>query len=78
MTIFFPGIQLSKSVSNFKMQIFNRWGLLVFESRVADGQGWDGRFNGQEQPMGVYVYVVYTTYINGHEEQYTGHVALIR
>src|SRR5690606_11861565 len=37
---FFPRQLLSESLSRFRMQVFNRWGQLVFETRVLDGRGW--------------------------------------
>jgi gliding motility-associated-like protein len=42
--------------TDFSLQIFNRWGSLVFESRDAN-KLWDGHLpNGQICPMGVYSY----------------------
>lgn len=75
---FFPRTLLSKSISNFKMQVFNRWGQLVFETNRTDGSGWDGRFNDKEQPVGVYIYVIAVAYRNDRQEQYQGNVTLIR
>lgn len=39
-----------------RVQIFNRWGGLVFES--AGNQPWDGTYNGQPAQMGTYIVVV--------------------
>ncbi|HTN45169.1 MAG TPA: gliding motility-associated C-terminal domain-containing protein, partial [Flavipsychrobacter sp.] len=39
------------------LRIYDRWGVLVFESKNID-EGWDGRYKGTTQPMGVYVYQV--------------------
>ncbi len=75
---FFPRTQLSNGVTNFKMQVFNRWGQLIFETTKLDGRGWDGRFNGQDQPMGVYLYLIDVGYSNGRQEAYKGSVTLIR
>ncbi len=75
---FFPRTQLSKSVTNFKMQVFARWGQLVFETSRVDGRGWDGRFNEKELPVGVYIYVIDIVYSNERQEQYQGNVTLIR
>lgn len=38
-------------------KIYNRWGQLVFESQDMD-KGWDGTFEGKEQPADTYVYTV--------------------
>lgn len=75
---FFPRTLLSQSVSSFKMQIFNRWGQVLFEATNTDGRGWDGRFNDKDQPMGVYLYLIDVAYENGRQEHYKGNVTLIR
>lgn len=58
-------------------RIFNRWGIKVFESNNID-QGWDGRFNGEPQPMGVYVYMVDATTSTGRRFTKNGNITLIR
>ncbi len=75
---FFPRQLLSKSVIAFRLQIFNRWGQVVFESNNKEGSGWDGRLNHKEQPSGVYVYLVEIELANGVQERYEGNVTLIR
>lgn len=40
-----------------QMRIFNRWGRLVFDSRDPNA-AWDGKFNGEEAPSDVYVYII--------------------
>jgi gliding motility-associated-like protein len=75
---FFPRQLLSRSVTQFSMQIFNRWGQLVFETKQINGRGWDGKLNDKDQPQGVYVYLIDVT-INGDKyENYQGNVTLIR
>ena len=40
-------------------RIYSRWGNLVFETNgTGTNYGWDGRFKGEAQPVGVYTYVV--------------------
>lgn len=75
---FFPRQLLSRSVSNFRMQVFNRWGQVVFETGNPAGRGWDGMFNGNQQPSGVYIYQINVTLSNGRTEQFTGNVTLLR
>src|SRR5690606_9996975 len=75
---FFPRQLLSENVSQFRMQVFNRWGQLIFESDRPDGRGWDGRFNGKAQPTGVYLYRIDVTFSNGSKENYQGNMTLIR
>ena len=60
------------------MQIYNRYGQVVFETTNAEGRGWDGRLNGVEQPFGVYVYTIEVTFTNGANESYSGNVTLLR
>jgi len=75
---FFPRQLLSKKITQFHMQIFNRWGQLVFETQKIDGRGWDGKFNGKPQPEGVYVYLIDAA-INGiQKEHYHGNITLLR
>ncbi len=75
---FFPRQLLSSSVTDFQMQVVNRWGQKVFETRQTDGRGWDGRFNGTLQPEGVYVYLIKVVFRNGAAENYQGNVTLLR
>jgi gliding motility-associated-like protein len=75
---FLPRQLLSRGLQQFSMQIINRWGQVLFQTRRTDGRGWDGRFNGQDQPQGVYVYLIRATLANGFEETYTGNVTLLR
>ncbi len=75
---FLPRQLLSKGVSLFKMSIYSRWGQLIFETTSTDGRGWDGRFNSELQPEGVYIYRVEVTVSNGRKEQRQGNVTLIR
>jgi gliding motility-associated-like protein len=43
--------------TGYIFQIYNRWGELVFETHDPN-VGWDGTFEGEFVPMGVYVYYV--------------------
>lgn len=75
---FLPRSLLSKSVVGFDMKVFNRWGVQVFESHDINGKGWDGRYKGQDEPYGVYVYQIKVSFSNGLSEQYSGNVTLVR
>ena len=75
---FFPRQLLSKKITRFKMQVFNRWGQIIFETNKTDGRGWDGQFNGKEQLQGVYVYVIDATIDGSLQEHYQGNVTLLR
>ena len=75
---FYPRQLLSKGVVGFSMTIVNRWGQKVFETNTPNGRGWDGKFNGKDQPSGVYVYKIVAVLKNGRIENYDGNVTLLR
>ncbi|WP_118951575.1 T9SS type B sorting domain-containing protein [Taibaiella helva] len=75
---FFPRQLLSRRVTRFSMQLFNRWGQVVFETQNIHGRGWDGRFNDKDQPQGVYIYQVEAEIDGRRQERYQGNVTLIR
>lgn len=75
---FFPRQLLSESVSRFKLQVFNRWGQIIFETTNLDGRGWDGRFNDKDQPIGVYLYRIQVDFTSGRQESHDGNVTLLR
>jgi gliding motility-associated-like protein len=72
--IFFP---IYKGVEEFEMQIFNRWGELLFESKDIR-QGWDGYYRGSLCQQDVYVWRVNVTFADGGRLTESGDVTLIR
>lgn len=46
---------LNRDVSKLKLQIYNRWGELVFET-TDPFEGWDGMYKETKQPLGVFVW----------------------
>ena len=75
---FFPRQFLAKGLTTFSMNIYNRWGQLIFTTTALDGRGWDGKFNSESQPEGVYVYVIDATFKDGQKEHHQGNVTLLR
>jgi len=63
------------TLSNFT--IYDRWGIKVFETTDIN-QGWDGTYNGQPQPQGVYIYQVNAVSSAGQTCSKTGNVTLLR
>jgi|GEM_PF-3484326 len=59
------------------LKIYNRWGEKLFESLDA-GKGWDGKYKGNLQPPGVYVYTLDVTFNDGYTVHDKGSVTLIR
>ncbi|SHN32841.1 gliding motility-associated C-terminal domain-containing protein [Chitinophaga sp. CF418] len=47
----------TRGVAVYNIQIFNRWGQLVFSSNNVSDH-WDGKFRDQLQPGGSYVYII--------------------
>jgi gliding motility-associated-like protein len=64
------------------LQVFNRWGERVFESKNTKANdystGWNGNFKGNKSPMGTYVYYTLVTTQSGKVESYKGTITLIR
>ena len=75
---FYPRELLSKGIVGFNMDIYDRWGQKVFETESTNGRGWDGKFNGKDQPVGVYIYTISTILKNGRTEAYNGNLTLLR
>ena len=59
------------------LKVFNRWGILVFESENPYG-GWDGTYRSLLQDPGVYVYVADITFLDDTTQKKTGSITLIR
>jgi gliding motility-associated-like protein len=60
------------------MQIFDRWGTLVYSTKDID-KGWDGTVKGQVAQEGVYIYSVKVIGDNGvGKKEFKGHVTLLK
>jgi gliding motility-associated-like protein len=70
-------IIIGQDVSSFQFKIFDRWGKIIFESKVKGFQ-WDGTKKGTECNAGVYPYIVTVRYLNGTSETLSGNITLIR
>ena len=60
-----------------KFKIYNNWGELIFESDT-QSKGWDGKRDGIDQPVGVYVYTVEGVTEDNLEHKLSGDVTLLR
>jgi gliding motility-associated-like protein len=58
-------------------RVYNRWGNMVFESKDMS-KGWDGTYNGQPQPVGVFVYDVQAVTSKGTLINKHGNITLVR
>lgn len=68
---------LSKGVTSFNLKLYNRWGVLVFSAENPDSL-WDGKLNGQDQPVGVYIWVLKAKLDDGTIVDQKGNVTLVR
>ncbi|HOZ51112.1 MAG TPA: gliding motility-associated C-terminal domain-containing protein, partial [Chitinophagaceae bacterium] len=75
---FLPRELLSSGLSSFTMDIYNRWGENIFTTDKIDGRGWDGKYNGIDQPFGVFVYIINAKFNNNISKTFTGNITLIR
>ncbi|QNL21308.1 PKD domain-containing protein [Hyphobacterium sp. CCMP332] len=72
--VFFP---VTDGATGMHMQIFNRWGELIFESKRLD-IGWDGYYRGKLCKQDVYVYRIALDFIDGQKRVEIGDVTLLR
>lgn len=67
----------SDGVVDFKFQIFDRWGNLVFETTDVNEE-WDGTFRGSALPPDVFVYRVYADFLDKSSLRKKGSLTLIK
>jgi len=72
--MFFPPVK--EQVSEYKLQIFNRAGVLIFQSNSIN-EGWDGYYKGRLVMQGVYVWYVEGKYANGEPFKKAGDITLL-
>jgi gliding motility-associated-like protein len=72
--VFFP---YTSGVIEYKLQIFNRWGELIFETEDIK-QGWDGYYRNQICQVDVYVWKAYIKLNSGKIFNKTGDVTLLK
>ena len=70
----FPG---PYQLADYQLQVFDRWGGLLFQSQDVD-LGWDGSLAGDPLPSGAYFYAIYFTTAQGQERALRGTVNLLR
>lgn len=67
--------------NDYAMEIYNRWGELIFKSKDIN-VGWDGKMGNKEVQMDVYVYKIYYSYFNENEielqKTFTGTLTLLK
>ena len=71
--VFYP---IGEGVENYRLEIFNKWGVLIFESSEVN-IGWDGYYDNKLLDEGVYVWKVTGKYNNGKDFKKVGTVLLL-
>jgi gliding motility-associated-like protein len=76
---FLPIVSSGIDLNNYRLQIYNRWGELIFESFDIE-EGWDGNTpTNAKSPIGVYTYIIEVKDPeNDGRIQISGHVNLLR
>lgn len=71
-----PNVQMVE-----ELQIFNRWGALVFKNNNflpnLPMNGWDGSFKGAPMGLGVYAYIASVRFIDGQILRYSGDITIV-
>jgi len=71
---FYPPIR--QLVLDYKLQIFNRWGVLIFETHDINTP-WNGYYKGELCPQGVYVWLVEGKFADGKPYKKAGNITLL-
>ena len=58
--LFRPAVPVSCPISYYRLQVYNRWGQMIYVSFKPD-EGWDGTIDGHPADMGTYMYYVQMT-----------------
>lgn len=61
-----------------QLSIYNRWGQKVYSTDDKNAIGWDGKFNGKEQEIGTYIYMIIAECGGGKQYKLKGSLTLIR
>lgn len=77
--VFFPSLE-GYDPLRFNMQIFNRWGELIYETAFPDAAaGWDGMYKGIRAKDDTYVWkITVKDVVYGKQHEFVGHVNLLR
>jgi gliding motility-associated-like protein len=67
----------SESIQSMAFYIYDQWGELLFTSTDMQN-GWDGTYKGTKEPVGVYVYFLKATMIDGKTVTKNGTITLLK
>lgn len=66
-----------RGVRSFHLQVYNRWGELVFET-IDMGLGWNGLLNGKEHELDVFLYSLEAEFVDDAIFSKQGNISLLR
>ena len=70
-------VNQSESIDSYKLQVFSRWGQLVFETNSLQ-EGWDGTFANNFAANGMYIFDIQIQFAQGQTLRETGRIVLLR
>jgi gliding motility-associated-like protein len=70
-------VTVNCKINTLSIKIYNRWGTLVYQGYDTT-TGWDGTYQGEPQPAGVYDCYISATHVDGIAEQRHQLITLIR
>jgi gliding motility-associated-like protein len=70
-------LYVGNDILDFKLEIFNRWGEMVFSTRERN-VFWDGTYKGADLNTGVFVYQLNIRFEDGKSERRVGNITLMK
>jgi large repetitive protein len=64
-------------IDKIEMRIFNQWGQQI-QVITSKSQGWDGKYKGKAEPVGVYTYTLKVVLTGGRTISMKGNISLLR
>ncbi|WP_246000931.1 Ig-like domain-containing protein [Pontibacter diazotrophicus] len=68
-------IENHEEYPDMRVEVFNRWGNIIFSTSGGYNEPWDGSYNGEALPVATYYYIIY---LNSSEKPISGNVTIIR
>ncbi|HEX5003575.1 MAG TPA: gliding motility-associated C-terminal domain-containing protein [Bacteroidia bacterium] len=68
---------VGKGIRSIDWSVYNRWGQQIFATNTP-AKEWDGTFNGENCPAGIYMYRLQVDFTDGHRKYLSGMLTLIR
>src|SRR5690606_20275824 len=74
--VFKPELNSIVQEDTYVLRIFDRWGDIVFRTNDVE-KGWDGKYNGELVPAGVYAYDLKVRTLTGERLNYSGQITVM-